>query len=140
MTNHFLSTYVAHCIRKKGVLKPRELALDQSHANDMSNQSSSMGMGGGGQMIVDQVGSNRHMSSGHMQGGYQGGADDLRRTILSLMSELRKTSQFISKASIYGMLQNKVDQGTFEKELDRMVEDGVICQGHDSDHFAMVDE
>ena len=28
MTNHFLSTYVAYCIRKKGVLKPRELAID----------------------------------------------------------------------------------------------------------------
>ena len=30
LTNHFLSTYVAHCIRKKGVLKPRELAMETS--------------------------------------------------------------------------------------------------------------
>ena len=28
LTNHFLSVFVSHCIRKKGVLKPRELALD----------------------------------------------------------------------------------------------------------------
>ena len=30
LTNHFLSTYVAHCIRKKGILKPRELAMETS--------------------------------------------------------------------------------------------------------------
>jgi RPA family protein len=28
LTNHFLATYVSHCIRKKGTLKSRELALD----------------------------------------------------------------------------------------------------------------
>ena len=30
LTNHFLATYVAHCIRKKGVLKPRELVMETS--------------------------------------------------------------------------------------------------------------
>ena len=27
LTNHFLSVYVSHNIRKKGILKPRELAM-----------------------------------------------------------------------------------------------------------------
>jgi hypothetical protein len=27
LTNHFLSVYVSHCIRKKGILKPRELQM-----------------------------------------------------------------------------------------------------------------
>lgn len=27
MTNHFLATYVGYCIRKKGVLKQRELQM-----------------------------------------------------------------------------------------------------------------
>ena len=31
LTNHFLSIFVANCIRKKGVLKPRELAMEQQH-------------------------------------------------------------------------------------------------------------
>ena len=29
LTNHFLSIFVANCIRKKGVLKPRELTMEQ---------------------------------------------------------------------------------------------------------------
>ena len=29
LTNHFLSVYVSHCIRKKGILKPRELQMNQ---------------------------------------------------------------------------------------------------------------
>ena len=33
MTNHFLATYVAYCIRKKGVLKPRELMIETSVDN-----------------------------------------------------------------------------------------------------------
>lgn len=28
LTNHFLSIFVSNCIRKKGVLKPRELAME----------------------------------------------------------------------------------------------------------------
>lgn len=43
MTNHFLSTYVAHCIRKKGVLKPRELAMDHNAANGISDMSNACG-------------------------------------------------------------------------------------------------
>lgn len=33
MTNHFLSVFISHCIRKKGILKPRELAMDSSNLN-----------------------------------------------------------------------------------------------------------
>ena len=28
VTNHFLSVFISNCIRKKGILKPRELAMD----------------------------------------------------------------------------------------------------------------
>ena len=28
VTNHFLSVFVSYCIKKKGILKPRELAMD----------------------------------------------------------------------------------------------------------------
>jgi hypothetical protein len=28
LTNHFLAVYVSHCIRKKGVLKPKELNVN----------------------------------------------------------------------------------------------------------------
>ena len=53
MTNHFLSTYVAHCIRKKGVLKPRELAMDSNQVNRIEEMSAANRMNtamGGGQM------------------------------------------------------------------------------------------
>lgn len=28
VTNHFLSVFISNCIKKKGILKPRELAMD----------------------------------------------------------------------------------------------------------------
>ena len=28
VTNHFLSVFISNCIRKKGILKPRELAME----------------------------------------------------------------------------------------------------------------
>ena len=28
LTNHYLAVFLAHCIRKRGVLKPKELAMD----------------------------------------------------------------------------------------------------------------
>lgn len=37
LTNHFLSVYVSHCIRKKGILKPRELSF--VNTNDAQNPS-----------------------------------------------------------------------------------------------------
>lgn len=33
LTNHFLATCVSHCIRKKGILKPRELAINGENSN-----------------------------------------------------------------------------------------------------------
>lgn len=37
LTNHFLSVYVSHCIRKKGLLKPADLAKFSSSMNNMNN-------------------------------------------------------------------------------------------------------
>ena len=39
LTNHFLAVYVSHCIRKKGILKPRELQMGQESnpAQNFSN-------------------------------------------------------------------------------------------------------
>lgn len=37
LTNHFLSTCVSHCIRKKGILKPRELNVDDNRYNNSQN-------------------------------------------------------------------------------------------------------
>jgi hypothetical protein len=38
LTNHFLSVYVSHCIRKKGILKPRELMISSSVQNNLDQK------------------------------------------------------------------------------------------------------
>ena len=45
VTNHLLNVFVAHCIRKKGILSNRELGPQGS--NVLAGQSRAGGMGGG---------------------------------------------------------------------------------------------
>ena len=54
LTNHFLATYVSYCIRKKGVLKPRELSMANVEQNtpQMSTSSSVNGTLAEG-MVID---------------------------------------------------------------------------------------
>jgi hypothetical protein len=66
--------------------------------------------------------------------------EELRQMIISLMREMQKTAQFVNKNSIFGMIQNKTDRDTYEAELIRMLNDGMICTGQDNDHLYVVDE
>jgi len=66
LTNHFLSCYVSYCIRKKGVLKPRELALDQN-ALESSGNAAEGGPPGAG-MNIDNIGGGQALSTHELAG------------------------------------------------------------------------
>jgi hypothetical protein len=68
LTNHFLAVYVSHCIRKKGILKPRELAVggpteigshDNRNLMNMNNNFS-------GNRSNEHSSGNNHIGSGGM--------------------------------------------------------------------------
>ena len=65
--------------------------------------------------------------------------DSLRKAILEVMRELSKNSKMIHKQNVYSMLQNKTDSDSFERELNRLQDDGEICQSHDVNHFLLVE-
>jgi hypothetical protein len=114
MTNHHLATYVAHCIRKKGVLKPRELVMETSidqlppiQANAPAQQ---------------QTGNNES----HTTTSESSAVVSARHTILQVMKQMAKTSRFVVKTNVFSIVQSKIDYDTFEKELQAMQDDGVI--------------
>lgn len=157
MTNHFLSTYVAHCIRKKGVLKPRELAIDHNTANQISEMSNNPGGLSNNQMhqqshsssmIVDQTAASSSTSASaaaaadpansRMQQRLDG-PEELRQAILQLMRELSRTKKMVHKDEVYSVLASRTDKERFEAEMNRLQDDGDICQSFDANHFCLVD-
>jgi hypothetical protein len=117
VTNHFLSVFIADCIRKKGILKPRELAMD-------SNQINALTEANGSGMIIDQIGG--AAQGGSYRPGFGGSITDLRKVILDMMKELNKTTKFVNKLDIYAMLQDKIDQPTYDRELEKLANNGEI--------------
>lgn len=72
LTNHFLSVYVSHCIRKKGILKPRELQMgnqDQYNTNTGGgNQAGIRTMDNGATNQFSGNRSNEHSGAQNHQG------------------------------------------------------------------------
>lgn len=72
-------------------------------------------------------------------GGSFSNADDLRAAILQLMREMSKQKKMVHKNDVFSLIQERTDQGSFERELARLQDDGDICQSFDADHFCLVE-
>jgi hypothetical protein len=55
-----------------------------------------------------------------------------------MMKELNKTTKFVNKLDIYAMLQDKIDKPTYDRELEKLANNGEIVQGFDSNHFYVI--
>ena len=82
LTNHFLATFTAFAIRKKGVLKPRELQIIQVEQPQLSGK----------------VGPTQAGAAGASRGtGLLPEGASIRETLLQCMREMLKTSKFVLK-------------------------------------------
>lgn len=120
VTNHMLNVFVAHCIRKKGILTNRELGPQGQ--NTMSRASGAMGPSAG-----------QGMGGGRMEAG----SGDAKQLIFNVMKDLSKSNKFIHKSDIYNVLQQKMSLHDFEGALNRLQEDNVIYEGYSNDIFSI---
>jgi hypothetical protein len=44
---------------------------------------------------------------------------------------MTKTQKFVNKQHLYSLLQERVDNNTFDREIERMMNDGEICTAFD---------
>jgi len=88
VTNHLLQVFVAHCIRKKGVLTNRDLHQAQGIGARSSGLGGNMGQPGG------MVGKSLNDVS----------SPDHKSMILQVMREMGKTHKFIHKTDIYDIV------------------------------------
>ena len=62
---------------------------------------------------------------------------DLRKSILEVMKQITKTQKFVNKQNLFQLLQDRTDQNTFDREMDRMMNDGEICTAFDQNHYCL---
>jgi hypothetical protein len=71
-----------------------------------------------------------------MNAGFSGDGD-LKDIVLAVIKEMTKTSKFVHKNDIYTMLRGKYDDKSFERALDRLLDDGAIFTAYDKDIFGL---
>lgn len=76
-------------------------------------------------------------NSNHNPPPPQGGLFDLRRAILEVMKQMTKTQKFVNKQQLFGLLQDKVDNQGFDREIEKMMNDGEICTAFDQNHLCL---
>jgi hypothetical protein len=60
-----------------------------------------------------------------------------KKTILEVMKEATKNSKFVHKMNIFSILQDRIDIQSFDREMEKMVNDGDICHAFDNNHFCL---
>lgn len=110
VTNHLLQVFVAHCIRKKGVLSGRDLGA-QAQPNATSRPSALGAMGSG----------------------------DQKGTLLEVMKEMGKSNKFIHKNDIFQYVQKSMGESEVAAALSALCEDGVIYSTYDSDIYSVTE-
>jgi hypothetical protein len=61
------------------------------------------------------------------------GGGDLMQTIVNIMKEMQKKNKFIHKQDIYAVVSGNVDNQTFERSVERLLQDGTIYSTYDPD-------
>jgi hypothetical protein len=119
VTNHLLQVFVAHAIRKKGVLTNRDL-----HGAAV--------VGGQGARQTGQP----------MFGGAAGamaGSGDPKSLVLAVMKEITKTNKFIHKADVFAHLQHQINKKDFDHALNVLCDNGAIYSTYDNDIYSITD-
>ena len=123
LTNHFLAVYVSHCIRKKGILKPKDLNINApvQEASQGGFQNRNEGGGGGYQ---NRNNGGYGGGGGHQQQNNNHHSDQSfqpKKAILEVMKQITKTQKFVNKQHLYSLIRDKIDMGNFEREMNNMM-------------------
>lgn len=94
VTNHLLQVFVAHSIRKKGVLSSAAL-MGQQGVVSQQRGGAAVDNNGSSAMRPNQFGGNAH-------------SGDSKQVILEVMKEIAKTNKFIHKSDIWNVVQQRL--------------------------------
>ena len=134
ISNHFLSVFVSNCIRKKGILKPKDSSLPQdSHVT--SNPTKDLEAHIQAHRAVPEPSKPRPPTMLLLSD------DDLKKKVIDAMQEYLRYKQFVSKEDIMKNIQEtnpEVDGRILDSALTRLMHDGVIMSAHDNNHFFFV--
>ena len=124
LVNHHLNTFLSHCIRKVGVLKPNELraAMAAESTEQLQEEKEK-------EKAAKQMAEEKPLVQ-----------QDPRKAILEAMKEIRKQEKFINKDALFLTFKGKLDKLRFEQELDNLMNDGEICTAFDSDHYCLTED
>jgi hypothetical protein len=126
VTNHLLQVFVAHAIRKKGVLTNRDL------------HGAVVVMGQGSRASTSMFGGGSSMPSGFGAAGMVGSTDP-KTLVLAVMKEISKANKFIHKSDIYNNLQHQMNSKDFENALLGLCDNGQIYSTYDNDIYSITD-
>jgi hypothetical protein len=130
VTNHLLQVFVAHAIRKKGVLTNRDLHGQAVIAGQNPRASGASYFGGSGSMTS--------------QGGFAvsgiTASGDHKQIVLSVMREISKSNKFIHKSDIYAHVQQQMKQSDFNQALTTLCDNGAIYSTYDNDIYSITSD
>jgi hypothetical protein len=66
-----------------------------------------------------------------------GSSGDILQTITNIMREMQKSNKFVHKQDIYSVISNSYDYQSFERAIDRLLQDGTIYTTYDSEIFTL---
>lgn len=66
-----------------------------------------------------------------------GASANVKDTIFSIMKEVSKTNKFMHKQDIWTYVQKQTDYATFDRTLQRLVDDGNIYPTYDNDIYSI---
>ena len=66
-----------------------------------------------------------------------GASGNVKDTIFSIMKEMAKSNKFLHKQDVWTYVQKQTDYATFDKTLQRLVDDGQIYPTYDNDIFSI---
>ena len=125
VTNHLLQVFVAHAIRKKGVLTTRDLHSAAVVSQGVRASGASHSAVGGG------------MSSG-LGSGIAAGSDPTK-LVLSVMKEIAKGNKFIHRSDIFNNVQHTMSKKDFDNALINLCDNGLIYSTYDEDIYSITE-
>lgn len=125
VTNHLLQVFVAHAIRKKGVLTTRDLHSAAVVSSGVRATGAAHGGAGGG------------MPAGI--GAGMAGSSDPVKLVLSVMKEIAKGNKFIHKSDIFNAVQHTIERKVFDNALNVLTDNGQIYTSYDEDIYSITE-
>ena len=66
-----------------------------------------------------------------------GTSTNIKDTVFSIMKEMSKNTTFMNKQDIWTYIQKQTDYNTFDKAMQKLVDDGMIYPTYDNDIYSI---